>query len=187
MTSRHSDSLVLAWQVAAAEARHLRSPQIEPHHLLLGLCKLIDLDIIALVSETSPNRDAVLEELLREVRRLRDVFRNSGFDPKILRRKLRRAYGKDSLEAIDSEPLRRSERAKEVFLMAEKWGDVTHLVVFPVHLLYAVLNIEDVRRDSVIAGLGFDKDKLIRNAKNEIFLREGIDAKRKAARKIARN
>ena len=187
MTSRHSDSLLLVWQVAAAEARNLRSPKIEPHHLFLGLCKVVDLDIPELVSKNTPSRADVLEELLREVRRLRNLFKASGIDPKRLRRSLRRAYGRDSLDIIEEGTLRRSESAKQVFLTAEKFGDLTHFVVYPVHLLYAVLNIEDTKRDSTMAGIGFDKHALARNAKDDIFTRENVDTVQEASRKIRLN
>src|SRR5438477_6222983 len=44
MKSRHSNSLILVWRVAEFETRHLNAPKIEPTRLLLGLCKVVDLD-----------------------------------------------------------------------------------------------------------------------------------------------
>lgn len=187
MNARHSDSLMLVWRVAAAEARHLRAPKIEPHHLFLGLCKVVDLNISGVLSENIPDRDAVLEELLREVRRVRNVFRRSAVDPKILRRKLRRVYGKDSLDIIEEGPMRRSESAKKVFSIAEGFGGVTQFVVFPVHLLYAVLSVDDVKRDAAMAGLGIDKKSLTQKAKEEVFVQEHIEVTREALRRIGLN
>src|SRR5881396_287718 len=82
MKSRHSNSLILIWRLAEFEARHLDTSTIEPTHLLLGLCKVVDLDLPELVAKDSPNRDEVLEELLRDVRKLRTVFRAAGLDAK---------------------------------------------------------------------------------------------------------
>jgi len=51
---------------------------------------VVDLDLPEFVTKDAPDRDEVLEELLREVRRLRTVFRAAGLDAKTFRRKLRR-------------------------------------------------------------------------------------------------
>src|ERR1017187_790662 len=87
---KHSPSLILVWRVAEFEARHAKASTIEPNHLLLGLCKVVDLDMPEFVTKDATDRDEVLEELLREVRRLRTVFRAAGLDAKTFRRKLRR-------------------------------------------------------------------------------------------------
>ena len=41
----HSNSLILVWRVAEFEARHSKASTIEPTHLMLGLCKVVDLDL----------------------------------------------------------------------------------------------------------------------------------------------
>src|ERR1017187_5593435 len=88
---KHSNSLILVWQIAELEARRLHSENIEARHLLIGLCKIVDVDLPALVSHDTQDRDAVLEDLLREVRRLRTVFRTADVDARHLRRSLRRS------------------------------------------------------------------------------------------------
>src|ERR1017187_8155172 len=60
MKPRHSTSLLLVWRVADLEARNLKAPFLDHSHLLLGLCKIVDLDLPALVSKDTPDRDAVL-------------------------------------------------------------------------------------------------------------------------------
>ena len=187
MTSRHSDSLMLVWRVAAMEARNLRNPEIQPHHLFLGLCKVVDLDIPELVAKDTPKRDEVLEEFLREIRRLREVFQRSSVDPRMLRRKLRNAYGKDSLDIIEAGQLHRSKASKKIFSMAERLGDLTNFVVFPVHLLHAVLNVDDVKRDSTMAGMGIDKATLCLIAKKVVFSKETTDVSREAVKKVRLN
>jgi hypothetical protein len=187
MKSRHSDSLVLVWQVAGMEAKQMVSAEIEPHHLFLGLCKVVDVEILDFLSKTLPNRNDVLEECLREIRRLRNVFKLSELDARILRRRLRASYGKDSLEAVEPGPLHRSERARKVFSMAERFADLTNFVVFPIHLLHAVLSVDDTKRDSSIAGLGIDKEALVRHAKAEMFNGDNVDAVRRAAQKTKLN
>jgi len=93
---KHSPSLILVWRVAEFEARHAKASTIEPNHLLLGLCKVVDLDLPSLLPRY-PRPDEVLEELLREVRRLRTVYRAAGLDAKTFRRKLRRLRPNDVL------------------------------------------------------------------------------------------
>jgi hypothetical protein len=187
MIAKHSESLILVWRVAAAEARGLGAPKIEPAHLFLGLCKVVDLEIPDFVSKMIPNRDEVLEEFLREVRRLRSVFKLSCVDPKALRRHLRAAYGKDSLGIVESEPMRRSDSAKHVFSVAELYAEITSFVVFPIHLLSASLSTEDLKRDSAMAAEGIDKDTLVQQAKEEMFARDNVEIVRQAEKKVSLN
>src|SRR5205814_1280702 len=132
----------------------------EPTHLLLGLCKVVDLDLPALVSKDSPDRDEVLEELLREIRRLRTVFRVAGLDAKVFRRRLRRASPERRFSLEESQRLRRSPAAKRVFADAEHFAQLGSSVVFPVHLLYATLLAEDEHRDETLGELNVDKKRL---------------------------
>jgi ATP-dependent Clp protease ATP-binding subunit ClpA len=168
MKSRHSNSLVLVWRVAEFEARHQNSSTIEPMHLLLGLCKVVDLDLPELVSKESPDRDEVLEELLREVRKLRTIFRAAGLDAKILRRHLRGALPKRRFSFDKSERLRRSSAAKQVFADAERFAQLGSGTVYPVHLLYATLLTEDNQRDAALAELKIEKNRVMSVSKREV-------------------
>ena len=114
------------------------------------------------------------------------MFRNWRNWAKILRRRLRSAYGKDSLAAIEAGQLHRSAAAKRAFANAEKLGDLSNLVVFPIHLLSAALDEEDVKRDSVMAGMGIDKALLCLNTKRELFGGQNVD-KSEATKRIRLN
>lgn len=168
MKPRHSDSLLLIWRLAEFEARQLKSSTIEPIHLLLGLCKSVDLDLSAIVSKTSPDHDEVLEELLREVRRLRTIFRATGLDARTFRRALRRVSGGNRTAQSESQRLRRNKAAKLVFADAEHFAELAQSVVFPVHLLYAVALIEDHLRDGLFNELGIELQRLQQVAKREM-------------------
>ena len=169
MKVQYSISLILVWQVADAEARHLKASNIEPMHLLLGLCKVVDLDLPELVSKVSPDRDAVLEELLREVRRLRTVFRAADLDAKAFRRKLRRFSPERRFALDDSERLRRSSAAKQIFAEAEHFAQLGSSAVYPVHLLYAGLLADDEHRDATLAELNVEKKRLLTVSKREVL------------------
>jgi hypothetical protein len=167
MSSRHSASLILVWRVAEFEACQLNSATIEPTHLLIGLCKVVDLDLPELVSKNTPDRDEVLEELLREVRRLRTVFRVAGVDAKILRRSLRRACQERRFSLDQSKRLRRSPAAKAAFADAEHFAQLANCSVYPIHLLCATLLAEDEHRDASLARLNLRKKRLLNVAKRD--------------------
>jgi hypothetical protein len=169
MSTQHSYSLILIWRIAEFEARHLKASTIDPTHLLLGLCKVVDVDLPACVSKDTPDRNDVLEELLREVRKLRTVFRTAGLDAKVFRRRLRRFSPERRFSLDDSEGLRRSPAAKRVFAGAEQFAQLGSSVVYPAHLLYATLLAEDEHRDATLAQLQIDKVRFLTAAKKQIL------------------
>jgi ATP-dependent Clp protease ATP-binding subunit ClpA len=169
---KHSASLILVWRVAEFEARQAKASTIEPTHLLLGLCKVVDIDLPEFVAKDAPDRDEVLEELLREVRRLRTVFRAAGLDAKTFRRKLRRASPERRFALDDSERLRRTSAAKQIFADAEHFALLGSSVVYPVHLLYAGLLAEDEYRDTTLAELNIEKKRLLTVSKREVLGRQ---------------
>lgn len=120
------------------------------------------------MSKESPDRDEVLEELLREVRKLRNVFHAAGLDAKIFRRHLRRASPERRFSLDESERLRRSPAAKRVFADAEHLAQFGSGTVYPAHLLYAILLVEDEHRDNTLAELDIKKKRLLSIAKREI-------------------
>ncbi len=166
---KHSPSLIFVWRVAEFEARHAKASTIEPTHLLLGLCKVVDLDLPEFVAKDAPDRDEVLEELLREVRKFRTVFRAAGLDAKTFRRKLRRASPERRFSLGDSERLRRSSAAKQIFADAEHFAQLGSGAVYPVHLLYAVLLVDDEHRDAILAELNVEKKRLLTVSKREVL------------------
>jgi ATP-dependent Clp protease ATP-binding subunit ClpA len=169
---KHSASLILVWRVAEFEARHAKASTIEPNHLLLGLCKVVDLDLPEFVAKDDPDRDEVLEELLREVRRLRTVFRAAGLNAKTFRRKLRRFSPERRFALDDSERLRRSSAAKQVFAEAEHFAQLGSSAVYPVHLLYAGLLADDEHRDATLAEMNVEKKHLLTVSKREVLGRQ---------------
>jgi ATP-dependent Clp protease ATP-binding subunit ClpA len=170
MKPRHSTSLLLVWRVAELEARHLKAPFLEPSHLLLGLCKIVDLDLPSLVSKETPDRDAVLEELLRETRRLREVFRKAAFDAQRFRRRFRKVLTTGSSVMEPRGRLHRTDDAKDSFADAERMARLGDGTVFPVHLLQALLVTEDPARDQVLEELGTDKARLREAARRGVIV-----------------
>ncbi len=166
MKPSHSTSLLLIWRVAELEARNLKAPFLEPSHLLLGLCKIVDLDLPELISKETPDRDAVLEELLRETRRLREVFRKAAFDPQKFRRSFRKILTTGSSVMETRGRLHRTDDAKDTFAAAERTACLGDGTVLPVHLLHALLAVTDSPRDKLLSELGTDKRCLEEAAKH---------------------
>lgn len=169
MKPRHSASLILVWRIAELEARHLNAAAITPTHLLLGLCKVIDIDLLEIIARDAPDRDNVMEKALREVRKLRTILHVAGVDAKALRRRLRCASPDMRMSVGGKKHLRRSSDAREVFADAEHFADATNGPVYPMHLLYAVLLSHDKDRDDVLVGLKIDKRRWLRVTKREVL------------------
>ena len=168
MTARHSESLILVWRIAAVEAINLNSPLIEPAHLLLGLCKVVDLDLPKIANKISPASDDLLEELFKETRRLRRVFGAANLAAKQYRRSLRsKLHINLAVRAPETKRYHRSESAKAVFRNAERWAELTESPVFPIHLLYAIMQEADDSRRQVFVELRLDEKLLERESKQE--------------------
>jgi len=165
MKPRHSTSLLLVWHVAELEAHNLKAPFLEPGHLLLGLCKIVALDLPTLLSKETQDRDTVLEELLRETRKLREAFRMAAFDAQRFRRRFRQILNIGSSVMETKGRLHRTDDAKEVFAEAERLACLGDGTVVPVHLLHALLTTADPARDKLLLELGTQKGRLEEAAK----------------------
>jgi ATP-dependent Clp protease ATP-binding subunit ClpA len=138
-----------------------------------------------LVSKDAPDRNEILEEFLREVRKLRTVFRVAGLDAKAFRRRLRRVSLEAEYTPHDSKRLRRSSDAKQVFADAEHFAQFDGRAVCPVHLLYATLLADDKHRDATLRELNIKKERLMSVAKREVFgpqIRSASDSRKARTR-----
>lgn len=162
-----SDSLVVIWQLAALEARRKNAPEIEPRHLLVALCRSVDLDLPALLPTASRRRDAVLEELLREVRRLRAVFSVAGLDARAFRHALRERSAAAYPVLPEAQVLHRSKASRQAFANAAHLAEKANSLVYPLHLFYALISMGDEVRDDLLEDLGLKPAGL-----QEIALRE---------------
>lgn len=167
--AHYSNSVILAWQVAEFEARQLKASTIEPVHLLLGLSKMVDLDLPALIPKAFPSRDEVLKECLREVRRLRSVFRNADLRAATFHRRLRRPSENFRFSVLATERLHRTEEAKKVFADAEQLCRINLGILYPIHLLFAVLGMHDEYQDRVMEGVGIQKATLLESTMRELL------------------
>lgn len=173
MKPRHADSLLFVWKIAELEARHLHGQLIEPLHLFIGLCKVVDVDLTELISKETPDRDAILEELLREVRRVKTVFRTAGVDARKVRRLLRRRCEGSHDVVLPHGQLHRTQASKDIFNDGEHLAEMTNSPVYPAHLLYALVSAKDIDRDTVLSELGVDMKRLVEAAKQDVLQGSG--------------
>ena len=165
----YSDSFVLMWRLADFEARQLEAELIEPAHLLLGICKSVDVDLTTVVplAGSLAERDEALEDLLREVRRLRRIFDNCAIDARRFRKAYRARLGRPVSGSPASALLHRSESSHAIFKAAEQLASGRE--VFPVYLFGLVLKVEDPVRDEVLGAQGVQFGALAQAAELEIL------------------
>jgi hypothetical protein len=155
MKAPRSISLLVVWRLAELEAKHLGATQLEPAHFLIGLAKAVDVDWIEVVDKEDEDREAVVEELLREMRKLREELEGAGLNPKRLRRRLRKAIGLGQPKK-EVTRLRRSKEARLGFNGAEKLAELAGTPVYPRHLLRAVGAAADARLLGLLHAAGMD-------------------------------
>ncbi|NUR00948.1 MAG: protein kinase [Streptomyces sp.] len=152
--SRLSPGSLLAWQIAAVEARAGHAPAIEPAHLMLGVCKLGDGRVpgpAAAVLGTVPS-------LRAEIDALRDGFRRAGLDVTAFRRRLRTRLARSSPGAAPGDGvMHRTPAARAVFRRAEELGaGASGVSLGLTGLLRALLEIPAPAWAELAAEMGLD-------------------------------
>lgn len=148
---RHSEALLISWQLARREARHLRSMELEPEHLFLGLLKLAELDADAVLAESTQLTGPQIKQEARFVQNLARCWEKAGIATTHVRHRLRDALPTGEAGDKDKPGQRRSQLCREVFAKAEQdAAESDSECVQPLHLLAGVL---DVASPSVLTAL----------------------------------
>jgi ATP-dependent Clp protease ATP-binding subunit ClpC len=146
----YTDAVSLALGIARIEAQSGRSAQVGPGHLLMGLTRLCDSDVNAMLRggpEAAMRRSA--EE---EAAQLRGRFAVAGVGPARLRRRLRAALAAGDLApAADTRP-HRSKAARRAFSRAQELAAAG--TPGAVDLLRAVLELPGTACGEVLGELG---------------------------------
>jgi hypothetical protein len=117
----------------------------------------------------------LLEELLREFRRLRESFGSAGFDAMRFRRHYRTVLPEGSAGLNPTVArLHRNDAAKDLFSEAEGIAAISGGVVYPVHLLYALLAEGDSQREKAMATVGSNEARLRQTLKQHLFPEQGV-------------
>jgi ATP-dependent Clp protease ATP-binding subunit ClpA len=161
MKAAHSKSLLLVWQLTELEAKRLGANGLEPAHFLIGLAKAVDVDWIDAVNKETADREAILEEVLREMRTLREELDKLGLEPRKLRRRLRRALIRQ-VENENKAKLRRGAEARQAFRAAEKIATLAQSPVFPKHLLHGIAVAGSETLLGLLKQLGFETEPILK-------------------------
>jgi hypothetical protein len=81
-----SHALSLALQLTSLEARHLHAERLQPDHLVLGLLKLVDVDLAGYFAQISPDEVVATKG---EIKALTDAFNAALVEATSVRRRLR--------------------------------------------------------------------------------------------------
>ena len=154
----YSPSVILVWRIAAGEAHAGNATEIEPSHLLLGLCKLCDLDFEELFAGQSDVDHGARRDIEDEAEELRGLFQQAGLDQTRFRRRLRALVAKSGPSPADDDVMHRSRESRRVFRRAEEMVQTTggSGVVQTRHLLRALLEIADAPWAGLLAEMGTD-------------------------------
>jgi ATP-dependent Clp protease ATP-binding subunit ClpC len=139
----HSESLLLVWRIAEIEAKNVSSNSIEPIHFLLGLLKVVDVDLEKILS-SSDKSEIQIKTIQAEVQEIKSCFEIAAINTTRSRRRIRRdlAVQAEEIENPKRETLRRSKDSRHLFAVAEK-SDCKGNVVTPKVLLEALTNTSD--------------------------------------------
>jgi adenylate cyclase len=144
-----SETVKLAWRLAAEEAVHAGRPQIEPPHLLLGIC-----GVERVIREEAWERYAVSPGRLGGVRQewneVSSAAAMAGLDAIHLRREVRSRLPQSSLALPANHVAKRSDTTRAIFDQAEqRAGMMGHALVSLFDLLGCLLPAM-VEKDPVI-------------------------------------
>jgi adenylate cyclase len=134
-----SESVKLAWRLAAEEAVHAGRPQIEPPHLLLGIC-----GVERVIREEAWERYAVspsrLESVRQEWNEVSSAAAMAGLDAIHLRREVRARLPQTSMALPANHVAKRSDATRAMFDRAEqRAGTMGHALVSLFDLLGCLL------------------------------------------------
>ena len=131
---KYSAATNLVWKVSALEAQNLKHQEIEAIDLLLGLLKIVDINI-------EENSSCDNHEIKDEIKELRDVFEISGLVTTKIRRRIRKeTVHQHHKPNYKDGVIHRSSIVKVVFKRAEALLSDKEMMIRPIHLLKSLLD-----------------------------------------------
>jgi ATP-dependent Clp protease ATP-binding subunit ClpC len=166
-----SHGVIFIWAAADAEAQGAHHEEIQPAHLILGVCKAVDLPLDVAIGVNLDDAGNIVDELRQGIADLKRVFADLQFDSTTFRRKLRVRLGEGTRADAVAGQLHRSRPARDVFKRAENLAGGTSDVK-PLHLLLALLEIENSPWAEVFVDMNVDPSKLAEAARQVAGLGE---------------
>jgi len=153
----YSPSIILVWNIAALEAKTGRASEIDPAHLLLGVCKLCDLDPDRYCPRPIRRDRAQRQEFETDIETLKQWFASWGLDRTRFRRRLRSIVNSSTTQSNPSGVMHRSTLSRRVFERAEEISSlqaVDRPVLRPYHLLQALLELRESPWEGLLEEMG---------------------------------
>ncbi len=150
MAQHYTESLILAWNLAATEALRSDALEIEPIHLMMSLSKLCDLELNEVFEHFNMTDETQRATYEADVQTLKELFEKAGVQPTPFRRYLRAlasaSHARDETPPQPAEGevmlVHRSHDALRVFQRAEEIGAAANdAQCRPVHLLQALTEL----------------------------------------------
>jgi ATP-dependent Clp protease ATP-binding subunit ClpC len=167
---RHSDSLTLVWRLSEVEAQHMGEEYLGIPHFFLGVLKFSDLNYEKVLAPDIPLRANLILECSAQSERLLAVFNKCGLEARYCRRRLREVCraALTHAGAVKTQHLRRDKTSRKMFATAESLASADDGVVFPIHLLEAILQQEDGLCSAALTSLKIDGKALASAVKHEL-------------------
>jgi ATP-dependent Clp protease ATP-binding subunit ClpC len=178
---RHSDALLIAWRLAELEATNLKQDELEPVHFLLGLLKLVELDVQAILGDHSTLSSERIREEVMSVSSMSECFRAAGIETTSARRKLRRTLPRGGADLEKGQHVRRGALARQIFADAE--GMVSgndDALVEPLHVLTGIAKSDCPWVNSALDEVGLSNSDFSSIVADHLAGKTGDDGPRKA-------
>lgn len=170
----YSPSIILVWNIAALEAKTGKASVIAPAHLLLGVCKLCELDPERYCPRPIRRDRSQRQEFESDIETLRQWFASWGLDLTRFRRRLRSLIASGDTQSNTSGIMHRSALSRRVFERAEEISSLQTAdkpVLRPYHLLQALLELPASPWEALLEEMG------VGNLENPLANRVGTDEK----------
>lgn len=170
----YSPSTMLAWEIAAVEARAGKATAIAPAHLLVGACKLCETDLERFFA-ASQRRSQEQGEIKADVESLREKFQQAQFDPSRFRRRLRGLVFGSGSGAGRLEKMHRSEVSRKAFEQAEYLAAAEGSKLQLAHLMPALLAVPEPLWTEILAEMGLENPLERIFGMDEALLKVNVD------------
>ncbi len=155
-----SRGIVWVWGLAGAEAKAGRHEEIQPTHLMLGLCKACDVPLHRLAQDEVPQAGELVTGLEEEIGRVREIFEAVGLDVTGYRRALRGEMGVGGAPPPE-DVIHRSPASRRLFGRAADLASDRAEAPRVIHLLAALLELQDKPWMTLLARFGADPTELM--------------------------
>lgn len=149
----YSPSLIFAWEIAAVEAKASNATEIEPSHLLIGLCKLCDSDLERFFTTPPIEKQGQRPEFEADILELKQKFQRANIDPTTFRRRLRSVVANPGPAADTAREMSRSQESRQVFRRAEDIARKQGNFPRPHHLLQALWELPAPPWGNILDGM----------------------------------